>query len=771
MMSACKRSLFILAGVLLAFPTLGSSADLITGDGWPQLNRDMHYGHFWDQFTNRHYGGYNNALTWPGGWWDVGANDPVQRRTFANYKGFVIGAVNVTDPQYPAVTWPYMVGQRDGWNDGENGTDIVDVAPDPLAIAKDVQFIFKGRLDRRTYRQALADVQVNGVANPFLQHIDDVTLTWPQLVGDESDAPYQNDVIDPTIPADVVLDTYSWSRMGVSTNRRVYSFADRNNDDYMFWHWRMINDGLWGKMGVNTVDCCGGTHGTVEGVMMSLMFQWDRSSAGAARTSSSGESNNDTIWRYYGLDYDGAQTEDMRLVYLIDGDQDPSKYSPAHGKQNDIGDPDPTTGELLSAKTAGWQILHYDVSTSDRNDDVAQPRTIGWQNYNLIIRTGTENPNSDQGHEAKYKQMLLGYQGPSQYYYGPAMNTTGRGAHPEAGTAFASWIKASNDPATSGTYWPGKVLGVDVEVTDIEQQAGFGPDDIAAGDTINALFVLGVKGLEEPYAIQVGRQWLAGTITDAQKDELVHSTIDSLFNVMRQAKDVYETSDFGGRYASTRAEFETSLWAAIDAGKLALSPPAPASFTVNEGSGKVDLSWTLNTTTGSSIAGWRVYRALASMKGDSAFVMIHQAAPGELSYSDTDVEAGFSYFYYLTTFDSDGNESTMHTRSSDPAIPSGSAINAGQPLKFELAQNAPNPFNPNTSIRLSLPNAGETRLDIYSVNGQLVKSLVNGFMPAGIHNVEWNGTDATGHSVASGTYIYRLVNGDDVQVRRMVLVR
>jgi hypothetical protein len=356
------------------------------------------------------------------------------------------------------------------------------------------------------------------------------------------------------------------------------------------------------------------------------------------------------------------------------------------------------------------------------------------------------------------------------------MSTDGRGAHPNSG-AFASWIKASNDPATSGTTWPGKVLGVDPEVTDPEQQAGFGPDDIAPGDTINALFVLGVKGLDEPYAGMIGRQWLAGEITDEQKDALVNSTIDSLFDVMRQAKDVYETAQFddghsGMRYASSRAEFEQSLWDAIDADKLALSPPAPATFSVESAPSSVVLNWTLNTTTGSDIAGWHVYRAEASMKGDSAFTLIHTAPPGEFSYHDGNVEVGFSYYYYLTTFDSDGNESTMHTRTSDPAIPTtGVAIRGGGPLKFELSQNAPNPFNPSTTISLSLSEAGDTQFDIYSVNGQLVRSLINGHMAAGHHEVVWDGLDSSGKQVASGAYIYRLVSGENVQVRRMVLVR
>ena len=644
-----------------------SSGQPTEGDGWPQMDRHVQYGNYWDLFTNRHYGGFRYALTWPGGWWDHGAADPVERRTYANYKGFLIGARNVQDPQYPDVIWPYMVGQRDGRNDGERGEALPPTPPDPQGVNDDVQFLFKGRLDRRTFRQAYPVVTVDGVQNVYLQHLDwgNIPAGWRGYPGDEE---FQFDTFDPDLPADLTLDTHSWSRMGISTQRRVYAFADRRNDDYMFWHWRMVNDGIWGRMGVDMVDCCGGEHGTIESVMMSIMFQWDRGSAGSCRTNSTAEHDNDSVWRYYGLDYDGAQTEDMRLVYVVDGDQDPAVYSPPHGRMNDIGDPDPDTGALLSAKTGGWQILHYDVSTSDRGDDIAQPRTLGWQNYAYLIRTGAQDIVAAAGHEAKYNQMLLGYQGVSsgEYYLGPWPQTPGRGIHPNAATHSASWIKASNDPATSGAYWPGKVLGIDVEVTDVEQQAGFGPDDIGAGETVNALFAVGVKGLDEPYADAVGRQWYAGEVSDVDKDALVHSTIDSLFKTMRQAKAVYESADFGGRYASTRDEFEAALDAAVGAGLLALSPPAPATFAVNSGTNHTELSWTLNTTTGSDIAGWRLYRAHGSFKGDSTFALIAELPPSAMSYNDFGLTPNEPYYYYLTTFDADGNESTMHTRTSDP---------------------------------------------------------------------------------------------------------
>ncbi len=651
----------------VAMPLAASATGVVPtpGDGWQQMNRQLDVANLWDMYTNRHYGGYNHALAWPGAWYDWGASDPADMRTTANYKGFVIGAVNVPEPQYPEVIWPYMVGQRDGRNDGEKGEAILSAPPDPLALEVDplVQILFKGRLARRTFRQAYPTVTVDGVISPYLQHIDWSTL--PPIIEPigtdyEADAPYQDDVIDPAIPCDLQLETYSWSRMGISTNRMVYSFVDRDNDDAYFWHWRMINDGIWGRTGADKVRTDGQPHPRVEGVMQSLMVQWDRARArGPSLTNSTGEGRNDTIWNYYGTDYDGGRTEDMRLIWVRDGDQHFSKYAPDHDKLDDYGDPHPVTGELLSARDAGLLLLHYDRSATDRRDDPAQPRTVGWVNYRELIQTGPD------GHEMKYNQMLLGVERSGEYYRGPYQSTTLRGLHPEGG----SWIKASNDPATSGQFWPGKTLGVDIEVTDVEQQVAYGPNDMAAYDTLNAVFAVGVNGLDIETSQRIGGLWLAGQLSDAQKNEHVFSAKDSLFMTMRQAKAVHEAMDFGGRYASTRSEFEQALRASVGQGLLSLSPPAPATLTVNSGPRRGEISWTLNTATGSDIAGWRLYRAEGDYKGDAPWTMIADVPPGVLSCTDTDVEVGHSYYYYLTTYDAAGHESTMHTRTSDPMQP------------------------------------------------------------------------------------------------------
>ncbi|MCB0306638.1 MAG: T9SS type A sorting domain-containing protein, partial [Calditrichaeota bacterium] len=99
------------------------------------------------------------------------------------------------------------------------------------------------------------------------------------------------------------------------------------------------------------------------------------------------------------------------------------------------------------------------------------------------------------------------------------------------------------------------------------------------------------------------------------------------------------------------------------------------------------------------------------------------------------------------------------------------ALNSNQPEVFELAQNYPNPFNPTTTIQYSLPEAAQVRLDIYNMTGQKVRTLVSGGMEAGQHSVQWDGTNEFGEKVTSGMYIYRIVAGDFVQTRKMVLLK
>jgi hypothetical protein len=89
---------------------------------------------------------------------------------------------------------------------------------------------------------------------------------------------------------------------------------------------------------------------------------------------------------------------------------------------------------------------------------------------------------------------------------------------------------------------------------------------------------------------------------------------------------------------------------------------------------------------------------------------------------------------------------------------------------FKL-NNYPNPFNPQTCIHFGLPYSCRTKLDIYNVKGQLVKTLVNDDMSVGEHFILWDSEDMNGNQVESGIYFYKLETNNTGIVKKMILLR
>ena len=93
------------------------------------------------------------------------------------------------------------------------------------------------------------------------------------------------------------------------------------------------------------------------------------------------------------------------------------------------------------------------------------------------------------------------------------------------------------------------------------------------------------------------------------------------------------------------------------------------------------------------------------------------------------------------------------------------------PDEFSLAQNFPNPFNPETIVPFALPVSGETSVVIYNILGQEVVTLASGMHNAGFYRLVWDGKDHLGHSSASGVYFVRVVTGEFTGVRKMLLLK
>lgn len=94
-----------------------------------------------------------------------------------------------------------------------------------------------------------------------------------------------------------------------------------------------------------------------------------------------------------------------------------------------------------------------------------------------------------------------------------------------------------------------------------------------------------------------------------------------------------------------------------------------------------------------------------------------------------------------------------------------------RPREFWLGQNYPNPFNPTTTIEFNLPSSGSASLTIYDILGRTVARPVSRQLAAGKHEVVWDGRDQNGLPAASGVYFYRLVCGEFMETKKMIMVK
>jgi hypothetical protein len=99
------------------------------------------------------------------------------------------------------------------------------------------------------------------------------------------------------------------------------------------------------------------------------------------------------------------------------------------------------------------------------------------------------------------------------------------------------------------------------------------------------------------------------------------------------------------------------------------------------------------------------------------------------------------------------------------------ATDVPQAQATSLAQNVPNPFNPDTEISFNLAAPGPARLTVHDLSGRLVRVLIEGHQGAGEHTASWNGTDSGGRPVGSGVYLYRFEAQGVFEQRKMTLIK
>ena len=185
-------------------------------------------------------------------------------------------------------------------------------------------------------------------------------------------------------------------------------------------------------------------------------------------------------------------------------------------------------------------------------------------------------------------------------------------------------------------------------------------------------------------------------------------------------------------------------------------PVELTSFAAVVSENKVTLNWTTASETNNS--GFEVERKSASSNWQKIGFVNGNGSTTELkrySFIDQNLNEG-KYNYRLRQVDYNGTFEYSNSIE----------VEVLNPDKFELNQNYPNPFNPITSIKFSLPSAGNVKLSVYNLLGQEVQTLVNGFKAAGVHTVSFEAKNLN-----SGIYLYKLEANGLTSVKKMTLLK
>ena len=257
-----------------------------------------------------------------------------------------------------------------------------------------------------------------------------------------------------------------------------------------------------------------------------------------------------------------------------------------------------------------------------------------------------------------------------------------------------------------------------------------------------------ITGYDYGHKLSTASSWTTGSTTGLAKT-ITGLTNGSEYNFRLRAKNAAGTSSYVTESVTP-------------AGK----PDAPSGFQHGRSSAtSVTVSWDEPANNGSAITGYYWYKRNGPMWSPPTWVT-------DTEFTDDNSSNTRSHRYGFRAKNAVG-ESPM----SEYTVPAEEQRSAKLAADFADSTGfgvltAPNPFNSQTMIFLALPEEMPVTLTVHSITGQTVARLYeSAVLEAGVHTIQWEGTDDEGRSLGSGIYLFRLVAGPHVRVGKMALIR
>lgn len=537
------------------------------------------------------------------------------------------------------------------------------------------------------------------------------------------DAPYRWSV-DPSLKSDIKIEFEDVEpQFGIRSHVEMYGFSHPDHGDYFIWK---ATHKFTGELKVPR-DASVPTDTLPD---QTIRFWWplsfsfgpskagERASIGAFAFE--GEDDLDSWFKQKSELVPGGTRDSLAVAYYWDyKNSNTAAYS--NGSKDDTGDPDRTTGHLYSTQIPGFTLLHADRSAADRTDDAAQPYAMphGAITYDLWGRR-----------DVGLKQTYRGDDPRGRFPLDPI--TTGQGI-----------IKGPMRFITAGPY----------SLTKNKAQGRY--------DSVTFVYAVGVGSIGWGEADSIGRLWLKGQMTDAEKNDYVMRGRDSLWKTLDRAN---------------------WAWDRMSRGLPVAAPPPPPDISVTSGPDQITVNWSYpdagyfnDPATGvDDWDGWRVYRKRGAFlvddpldqgSGEQWNLVFTSTNRAQTSFVDRAIQRGVDYYYAVTAVDNGTQnpfditpgrklESSMYaTRSQLPAA-------SYKPGLSESGKTRVVP-NPATSAAGALGFSGtpdkilfvnlpvKCTLRIFTETGDLVQTIQH----YGTADEAWNQRTDTNQYVASGIYI------------------